>query len=191
MSTDKAPETETLYRRFHSRLKGFIAGRVSDDAAAADILQDVFLKIHSRIDTLADDTKLESWTYQIARNAIIDYYRSRKHTSELHEENHPADEEPEEETSDKLALSIRGMIEEMPEHYRDALLLTEYEGITQKELADRLGISLSGAKSRVQRARALLKDMLMRCCHFEFDSYGAIIDYHPIACCCCNEAGHA
>jgi len=65
--------------------------------------------------------------------------------------------------------------------------MVEYEGMTQKEYAEKICISISGAKSRVQRARGMLKDLLMRCCHFEFDSYGTIIDYHPIACCCCSE----
>jgi RNA polymerase sigma-70 factor (ECF subfamily) len=78
------------------------------------------------------------------------------------------------------------MIDSLPSHYREALLLTEYEGLSQKDLADRLGISISGAKSRVQRARAMLRDLLMECCHFEFDRYGTVIDYHPIACCCCS-----
>jgi RNA polymerase sigma-70 factor (ECF subfamily) len=76
------------------------------------------------------------------------------------------------------------MIAGLPEHYRQALLLTEYQGLTQEQLAERLGISLSGAKSRVQRAREKLRDMLLRCCHFEFDRRGRIVDYYQRCCCC-------
>ena len=71
------------------------------------------------------------------------------------------------------------MIEGLPDAYREAIVLTEFEGLTQKELADRLGISLSGAKSRVQRARGQLKQMLLGCCQFEFDRRGGIIDCKP------------
>jgi RNA polymerase sigma-70 factor (ECF subfamily) len=71
------------------------------------------------------------------------------------------------------------MIRTLPEPYRDALVLTEFEGLTQKEMAARLGISLSGAKSRVQRGREQLKRMLLARCEFEFDRLGRIIDCKP------------
>ena len=65
----------------------------------------------------------------------------------------------------------------MPEKYKQAIILTEYEGLTQK-LAEKLGLSLSGAKSRVQRARLKLKELLLNCCHFELDRFGNILEYH-------------
>ncbi len=79
------------------------------------------------------------------------------------------------------------MVERLPDDYREALLFTEYEGLTQKELAERLGVSYSGAKSRVQRAREKLKTMLLACCHFEFDRLGKVIDYQPRCACCRNQ----
>jgi RNA polymerase sigma-70 factor (ECF subfamily) len=175
-----------LFKSFGGRLKQFIQSRVSDSAAAEDILQDVFLKIHSRIETLQDETKLESWVYQITRNAITDYYRTRRPAERSSAAIEPYEMPPEESPVEKLSPGIREMIHSLPSHFREALLLTEYQRLSQKELADRLGISISGAKSRVQRARAMLRDLLMECCHFEFDRYGTVIDYHPIACCCCS-----
>ena len=79
------------------------------------------------------------------------------------------------------------MVESLPDDYRQALLLTEYEGLTQRELAERLGLSVSGAKSRVQRAREKLKEMLLDCCHFEFDRLGRVIDYQPKYACFTNQ----
>jgi RNA polymerase sigma-70 factor (ECF subfamily) len=76
-----------------------------------------------------------------------------------------------------LAFSLREMVDELPEPYREALLLTDYEGMGQAELARRAGISLSAAKSRVQRAREKLKALLLECCHFELDRLGGIIHY--------------
>ena len=74
---------------------------------------------------------------------------------------------------------IEAMVHRLPEKYRQAVILTTYEGFTQKEMGEKLGLSLSGAKSRSQRAREKLKDMLMECCHFELDRFGKIIDYEP------------
>jgi RNA polymerase sigma-70 factor (ECF subfamily) len=63
--------------------------------------------------------------------------------------------------------------------YRQAVQLSEIEGLPQQEVADRLGLSLSGAKSRIQRGRLMLKDELERCCRFEFDRRGNVMDYEP------------
>jgi RNA polymerase sigma-70 factor (ECF subfamily) len=71
------------------------------------------------------------------------------------------------------------MVERLPGKYRQAVILTTYQGLTQKEMGKKLGLSLSGAKSRAQRAREKLKDMLMECCDFELDRFGKIIDYEP------------
>jgi RNA polymerase sigma-70 factor (ECF subfamily) len=82
------------------------------------------------------------------------------------------------------------MVTALPGPYREALLLTEYAGLTQQELAVRAGISLSGAKSRVQRGRERLKQLLLDCCHVELDRRGGIIDYRPnCAGCSCDDCG--
>lgn len=181
--------TEMLWRDMNTTLKRFIAKRVTDENVTEDILQDVFLKIHTRADTLRDADKLESWMFQIARNAIIDYYRSHKQEHELPVSIAIEDTE-DDEISKRLAPCLREMIEDLPDKYREALLLTEYEGLSQAELAQRLGISFSGAKSRVQRAREQLKAMLLQCCHFELDRFGKILDYYPHRA-CCNQASQA
>jgi RNA polymerase sigma-70 factor (ECF subfamily) len=96
--------------------------------------------------------------------------------------------EADEDIEARLAASLRSMIDCLPEEYREALILTEFEGITQQELAQRLGLSLSGAKSRVQRGRKMLREMLLACCHFEFDRLGKVIDYYPHCQCCADGA---
>jgi RNA polymerase sigma-70 factor (ECF subfamily) len=181
-----AVHTETLWKDMNVPLKRFIAKRVEDERSTEDILQDVFLRIHARVDTLKDASKLESWMYQIARNAIIDFYRSHNSESEVPETLAADDSEDDNEIARKLAPFLRQLIDDLPSKYREALLLTEYEGLSQAQLAERLGISFSGAKSRVQRAREQLKAMLLQCCHFEFDRLGKIIDYYPHCGCCGN-----
>ena len=184
---------EALWNQYSRRLGTFIRSRVEDDAEAEDILQEVFIRIHRNLCCQADRDKPESWIYQIARNLIIDHYRKRRTWVEL-PENLPSDPDwgewvnLEDDPEAKLALSLREMIDELPEPYSQALILTEYQGLSQKQLAERLGISLSGAKSRVQRAREKLRDMLLNCCHFELDRRGRVLDYYQ-RCCCCNPAG--
>lgn len=162
---------ETIWRDLSVHLRRFIRQRVPDEAAADDILQDVFVRVHTHIDTLRDDTRLESWLYQITRNAIADYYRARRVLLPMAE---IAKDEPkwEAEPARELASSLRSMIAQLPPAYREAIILSDLEGMSQVTLAKRLGLSVSGAKSRVQRARAKLKQMLLGCCHFEFDRRG-------------------
>jgi RNA polymerase sigma-70 factor, ECF subfamily len=134
---------------------------------------------------------MERWIYRVTRNLIIDHYRRRRRTGELDEDIEAPSSLPEfeEDPQARLAFSLRETVDELPEPYREALLLTEYEGLTQAELAERTGISLSGAKSRVQRARSRLKELLLECCHFELDALGGIVDYHERCCRCNPKAG--
>jgi RNA polymerase sigma-70 factor, ECF subfamily len=180
---------EHIWHEFAAKLGQFIRARVNDPATAEDILQDVFVKIQARLDQLKDPAKLQSWIYLIARNAIIDHYRTRKETVEV-PETLATDHEPESSELEELKASFRRMIYSLPDPYREALVLTEFEGLTQQQLADRLGISLSGAKSRVQRGREQLKDMLHECCTFEFDRRGKVIECNPRAKAKCSECGN-
>ena len=174
------PTLENIWHEFAAKLGQFIRARVADLATAEDILQDVFVKIQARLNQLEDPAKLQGWLYLIARNAIIDHYRTRKETTEV-PESLPAEPPENDPEMEGLKAAFRRMIYSLPEPYRDALVLTEFDGLTQKELAERLGISLSGAKSRVQRGREKLKEMLHECCTFEFDRRGRVIDCAPRA----------
>jgi len=182
-------DDRTRLEEFHAPLQQFIRRRVSDEATAEDVLQDVFLRIHQHMSALKDVRKLEGWIYQITRNAIIDAYRTRRHeaTLEAAEVLELPVELPDDDVVSELLPCVRAMVRGLPELDRQALVLTEYQGLTQKELAQRLGLSFSGAKSRVQRAREKLRQQLLDCCHFELDRRGHIIDYQP-RCHCCETA---
>ncbi len=178
---------QLVWDQYSRRLLAFIRGRVWDDAEAEDILQQVFIRVHRHLCCRPDWNKPEGWFYQIARNLIIDHYRRRREMVEIPESLPTEPDWPEEDLEAALALSLTEMVNELPEPYRQALVLTEYQGLSQKQLAESQGISLSGAKSRVQRAREKLRDMLLRCCHFEFDRRGRIVDYYK-RCCGCQPA---
>ena len=148
--------TDQIWREFSDRLRLFILRRVRSERDTEDILQDVFLKTHNNLHTLKHGERLEAWIYQIARNTIIDYYRhqakSPSDASRMPEQGGgpvAAEDRPEE-----VLACLKPMIDDLPEKYRQAIVLTEYENLTQKEISQKLGLSLSGAKSRVQRAQA-------------------------------------
>ena len=168
---------EQIWRDYAAALHGFVQSRVDDTNIADDILQNVFLKISTKIDSLKDVGKLSPWIYQITRNAIIDYYRSYKSHDELPE----MIMEPEQDQAEKARQEIEGcmlpLVGNLPDTYREAVMLSEIDGLTQKQVAEKLGLSLSAAKSRVQRGRIMVKNMLNDCCRFEIDHRGTMLDY--------------
>lgn len=142
------------------------------------------MKIHHHLPDLKKEDKLRSWVYQITRNTIIDFYRSQaKSQAKLPDSDKERLLQNETDITDEgnkneiVAAWLKDLIEQLPEKYKEALIYVELEQHTQKELANKLGISLSGAKSRVQRGREKLKNILLDCCHLEIDHYGNILDY--------------
>ena len=177
---------EELWLKFGDRLKAFILSKVHDETTADDILQDVFLKIHAKIDTLHDDLKIQSWIYQITRNSIVDYFRSIKKERKILPNLPESEEDNPDEFMEETLQDMAKMMDDLPEKYCEALCLTELGGMSQKAYAKNAGISYSGAKARVQRAKKMLKDMLMKCCHYQFDKYGTVMGIYPANCCCCT-----
>jgi len=181
-------QVEQVWHSFHHPLKQFIVSKTGNDAAAEDILQDVFIKILNQLQNLKQEHKIKAWIYQITRNAIIDYYRKEKRLEEL-----PADlperiETENQNLNKEISACLRPFLEQLPEKYREALVLTEFDGHSQKELSELLGISFSGAKSRVQRGRQKLRELLDACCRFELDRYGNILDITPLGNCKSNKS---
>ncbi len=168
-----------LWQDYHAKLLGFIRSRVESTDVAEDILQDVFIKIQKSLATLRDAARLESWIYQIVRNAVIDHYGARKAFEELPQSLAAPEPGEEEQARREISACLVPMIETLPAPYRDALRLSEIDGLKQKQVAEALGLSLSGTKSRVQRGRAMVKDLLTDCCRFERDHRGMMIGYEP------------
>jgi RNA polymerase sigma-70 factor (ECF subfamily) len=183
--------TEELWQLLHDGLRAFIAKRVNDEGHVDDILQDVFVRVHHRMDKVNDPRRIVSWIYQVTRNAIVDHYRKPGRQREIPSGLSPEIEELDEvltssdmtrhgdavEPHAELAGCLRPMVERLSPEYRDAITLVELEGLTQQAAATEMGISLSGMKSRVQRGRARLKQMLDDCCVIQLDRRRAVMDY--------------
>ena len=163
-------------------LRSFILKRVHDKAVADDLTQDVFLKVHASIDRLKHAEKLTAWIYQITRNTINDYFRKKSRSIDPHDIDWDSDSN---NLNECVASCLKDLILTLPEKYREALQLAELDQVSQLQLAERLGISYSGAKSRVQRARLLLKQKMDEVLVVKTDTYGNVIvceDKNP---CCC------
>ena len=188
MNNIKLEKTGIIWLKLKDKLLAFALSFVQDKEIAEDIVQEVFVRIHSKIDTLRDETRLKSWIYQITRNLINDYFRKEQISGFLKIEEIETDgtEISSEIIMNKALIDMIEMMDNLPPEYCEALCLTELGTLTQKEYAEKKGISYSGAKSRVQRARQILKDMLVKCCHYEFDKYGIVFDISPKYCCCCK-----
>lgn len=170
---------DRLWEEFSIPLKNYIKRRINNNQDVEDILQTVFIKIYTNINNLNETNKLYAWIYTITRNTIMDYYRNKNLESSIEclPEDYFNEEYEENNLNFEISQCLKTMIQFLPEKYKQAIILTEFENLTQKELANKMGLSISGAKSRVQRARVLLKNMLQDCCSLELDHRGNIIDY--------------
>jgi RNA polymerase sigma-70 factor (ECF subfamily) len=182
--------TERIWELLSARLRSFLLQRVSDAQVAEDLLQETFLRIHKSLDNIGDNQRITAWVFQIARNLVIDHYRSKARVATERAEEFEARTDEDENLNKLVTGWIPEMIAQLPDAYRDAIELYELEGIPQQQIADQLGISLPGAKSRIQRGRAKLKSLLFDCCSFERDRRGNIIGYVQNSPDDCDEFGN-
>ena len=174
------PTTDAIWRHLSSDLRRFIRRRVADDHVADDLLQEAFVRVHRNITTLKETERLAAWVYQIARNVVHDHYRSASNSTVALTDADPIDnDESEPQAGCKGNTWMSELIQSLPDGYREAVRLAEIEELSQQVVADRLGLSLSGAKSRIQRGRAMLKDSLEQCCSFELDGRGRVMGCDP------------
>jgi RNA polymerase sigma-70 factor (ECF subfamily) len=171
---------DTIWAELSGPLGKFIRRRVRDEHVAEDLLQDVMVKAQANIASAPEGERLGAWLFQIARNRVIDYYRSPKSRDVvgLGEEPAVGVEEEDADLTGELVGCLAPMIGKLPEPYREALVLADREGMTQGAVAERLGLSVPGAKSRVQRARRMLREMMVDCCAVETDRSGRVVDHH-------------
>jgi RNA polymerase sigma-70 factor (ECF subfamily) len=169
---------EEVHERFDAGLRRFVAARVGDPDSAEDVVQDVYLKIQGHIGTIEDEEKVGSWVYRVARNAVYDFYRTRKPTQEL-DEFPLLNPQPHGRQDGGEAVGVRKGDARRPlPRPEDRPLPHGVRRHDPERPRRRAGISVSGAKSRVQRARARLKALLPDCCYFELDRRGKVINYY-------------
>ena len=189
--------TEQAWQAMSRQLRAFFRRRVRDDQLAEDLLQETFVRVHNGLASLREQERLAAWVYRIAHNTLRDYFRKGFVSKEMLAPDGvvaaalPEEPPSEENHNQEIAAGLRCVVQQLAPRYREAIELAELQGLTQGEVGARLGLSLSGAKSRVQRGRDKLKDLLLECCHFERDRRGNVIEYRPQRACsgCCGNRG--
>lgn len=174
--------TEQMWREIIAQLRAFVGRRIADPARAEDLVADILLRIHQNLGSVDDRERLAHWVSGIARNAVIDEYRRSGRARELPvaaPEDLAEDQTGSRTVLDELAQCLQPLLAGLPPEQRRAVQLIDLDGMAQAEAADREGISLSGMKSRVQRGRRGLVELLGRCCALTLDARGVPMDYAP------------
>lgn len=166
------------WQNHKEQLRSYVNKRIDDTNAVDDILQDVYIKASDNLHQLKIEGSLKSWLYRIAHNTLMDFYRQRQPFEKLPKDLIYEEQDTGKQAREELAQCLRPLIDKLPEKYGKPLRLAELEGVSQQDIADQLGLSLSGAKSRVQRGRVKFREQMMACCDFEVGQEG-ITGYSP------------
>jgi RNA polymerase sigma-70 factor, ECF subfamily len=162
-------------------LRRFIRRHVRNTQTAEDVFQEVILRLESHRAQMPPPERRLPWALRIARNFIIDQGRAakfRQHRS-LDTDVPAIGATIDRAAQKELAHCLQAMVDRLPAAYRQPLRLSDLEGMDQQAIARRLNLSPSGVRSRVQRARAQLRRMLLGCCEIEHGPRGDIVDYRP------------
>jgi RNA polymerase sigma-70 factor (ECF subfamily) len=177
--------TDDTWKSVETRLRAYVGRRV-DPGSVDDIVATILLRLVKHQDELTGARTPSAWILRVAANTIADHHRRRATEARALARSalEPQDEAESEQTAiasakAEIAGCLVPMIRRLPETYCEALMLIDIKGLTQAEAAKRLGLSVSGLKSRVHRGRAKLKDALLRCCAIELDRRGGVVDYRP------------
>jgi RNA polymerase sigma-70 factor, ECF subfamily len=185
--------TEAVWLEFREQLRAFVARRVSNPADLDDLVQWAFLQMHRSLAEIRSSERIHAWLYSTARRAIADYYRSGRRRREvlagdaLSLDALRLSDAPTEDANDarqEVASCLAPVVERLSPADRDAIVLTEIQGLRLADAAANAGLSLSGMKSRVQRARRRLRKAMLDCCHLALDARGT-----PTSCAKRAEAG--
>lgn len=177
------PEARGAWKELERRLRPYLARRVASPADIDDLLQDIFVRLHQGLASLRDEERFGGWVYRIAHSAIVDRARQRARAPQTGSCDdiapNTAPDASDDQLHSNLGECVALFVGRLPSPYREAITLTELEGLTQKEAAEMLGVSLSGLKSRVQRGREKIRNMFEECCQISVDCRGHVIDCEP------------
>ena len=170
-------DTAGVWNEYGTELYLFILKRTSDTEVANEVLQNTFLKVHLKLNTLKDIEKIKPWLFQIVRNEIALFFKNKAKEKQL-------EWSPVEDSEADLCCFNR-FIEKLPDIYRQPVELVYIKGKKQKEVAEQLGISLPNVKARLHRAKELLRQDFMVCCKIELNENNKLIS-STVDCAVCD-----
>ena len=164
--------TNQVWHNYANELKQFIISKVKNTTIADDILQDTFVKIHTKFHTLNDIKKIKPWIFSIARNEVFNYFKSQKKsevTTYLETEN----EIDQKKHTEKDCL--RAIVSNLPKKYRNPIYYSDIKGVKHTEISALLNIPLPTVKSQIQRARKQIVQGFIACCGLTTNAKGKLI----------------
>lgn len=164
--------TKQVWQSYSEDLRRFIFSKVKNESISDDILQDTFIKIHTKFDTLKDVSKIKAWIFSIARYSVLDYFKTTNQTFEI--ANFETQTEIE-DTNHTEKECLYGILKGLPKKYRDPLFLSDIKGLKQAEVAKQLKLSLPTVKSQIQRARKMVAQGFIDCCGFIENKNGVLV----------------
>jgi len=161
--------------QLYSPLLGYVRNRVRNQEDAEDLTQDVFFKLAKSNNKDIDN--LKSWVYTIAKNTITDYYRKRQLETNSIEEDVYFENDSKEDAGQELSKCVGAFVNQLPEEYKEIMILSELKDIPQKEIAEKLNMNYVTVRSKIQRGRKKLKELLEGCCTILQGGKGSIMDF--------------
>jgi RNA polymerase sigma-70 factor (ECF subfamily) len=169
---------EEIWAGYSLKLQTYILKHVPDQYEAEDILQEVGVRLQKNANKLDGIRNVEAWLYRIANNLIADYFRRAKKyfpIEDINEISVPFAPEPE-NFNQETAECLLKLVDYLPAADKEAIIESDYNGKKQRILGQKWGLSHSGSKTRIQRARKKLKAVLLNCCEVKSDNAGNIIE---------------
>jgi RNA polymerase sigma-70 factor, ECF subfamily len=166
--------TEEIWEEYAAKILAYFKAKVRRDDLAEDLRQEVFLRVHDNHQQLNSEQKLGNWLNVISRNVLVDHWKAIGRESKLTMD---LDQNRAEVEFTQAAIDcLGGLILKLPIEYSEPLRMSELNGMKQKEVAEKLGLSISGAKSRIQRGRIMLRKSITTCCHIELNRRNELVD---------------
>lgn len=148
-----------FYNRYAQAVHIFCKYMVNDTQQAEDIFQETFIRFYKNISPGAKHTNVKSFLMTIARNLSINYQKAHKHKMEIEDFEHVRAERIDYEKKELFDLVVQSL-ELLDDIYRESFILREFDELPYKQIAQITDTTVSNAKSRVQRARKKIADIL-------------------------------
>lgn len=163
---NKYSEISSLWLKYKNGLKYYILKKVKNEEMANDLSHEVLMKVYNSCCSNIEIKNVKSWMFQIAHNTTIDYLKKQTRFIENIPENYDNDDQNVFLESDGI---VELLIKLLPKKYAVPLELSDIKEFKQKEVAEKLNLSLTATKTRIQRARTLLKEKIIECSNLEQD----------------------
>ena len=168
--------TKIVWDTYGDDVKRFVFSKTKNKDVASDIVQEVFIKVHTKMATLQNAEQLKSWLFNIAKNTVLDYFKSSQKEGSAEQDIVEIIDEDSLHLKDHSEEDcLYGIVTKLPKKYRVPLFMADIKGMKQAVIADVLKLPLPTVKSQIQRARKMIAQGYMDCCGFELNDKGFLV----------------